>query len=140
MIISIIIINSTNNTTTQVLIAVTSTLIVLIQLFIKPYKRRILNSLDGLISQVTIIVTVTSFIDSFSTGLLLSIIILLVILPLIAFVTMELIVYNENIKNIITYFKPKPDTTNPNLILQMTTMSYPPPPPPPHKSYWSCYG
>ena len=89
--------------------------------FIKPYKRRILNSLDGLISQVTIIVTVTSFIDSFSPGLLLSIIILLVILPLIAFVTMELIVYNENIKNIITYFKPKPDTTNPNLILQTQT-------------------
>jgi len=82
------------------------------QLFIKPYKHMILNTLDGLVLQITIIVTITTFIDGFDKGILLSVIIVLVIIPLIAFVTMELIVYKENIKNLATYFKPKPVTTN----------------------------
>ena len=112
VIISIVVINSSNNNTTHVLIAVTSTLMALTQLFIKPYKHTILNTLDGLVLQITIIVTITTFIDGFGKGILLSVIILLVIIPLIAFVTMELIVYKENIKNIVTYFKPKPVTTN----------------------------
>ena len=64
--------------------------------------------------QIMIFVSVTSFIDSFDTGVLLSVIIILVMLPLIAFVTVELIVYKENIKKILTHFKPKPVTTNDN--------------------------
>jgi len=86
----------------------------LTQLFIKPYKHGILNTLDGLILQITIIVTITTFIDSFGRGILFSVIFLLVITPLIAFITMELIVYKKNIKNIVTYFKPKPVSINSN--------------------------
>jgi len=72
----------------------------------------ILNTLDGLVLQITIVITITTYIDGFGKGILLSVIIVLVIIPLITFVTMELIVYKENIKNIITCFKPKPVTTN----------------------------
>ena len=114
VIIIIIINNSTNNNTTQVLLLVTSTLIALTQLLIKPYKRRILNILDGMVLQIMIFVSVASFIDSYSTGVLLMAIILLITLPLIIFVAMELIIYKENIRKIISYCKPKPVTTHDN--------------------------
>ena len=49
-------------------------------------KHRILNFLDGFVLQITIIVTIAIFIDGFGKGILLSVIILLVLIPLIAFV------------------------------------------------------
>ena len=112
VIIIIIITNSTNNNTTQVLVLVTTTLLALMQLLIKPYKHRILNIFDVIVLQIMILVSATSFINSFGTRGLLSVIILLVILPLLMFATMELIVYKENVKTIWTFFKPKPVATH----------------------------
>jgi len=61
---------------------------------------------------ITILVTVISFAESFSTGVLLLAIILLVLLPLIIFAAMEVIVHKENIKKILTYCKPIPVTAD----------------------------
>jgi len=108
LIIIILITNSANNNTSQILILVTSTLLALTQLLIKPYKHKILNIFDGVVLHIIIFVSFTSFVDSFSTGVLVSVIILLMVLPLIIFVAMEGIVHKENIRKILGYHKPKP--------------------------------
>ena len=61
-----------------------------------------------------IFASVISFFDAFTTEVLSAVIITLVILPFLAFITMELVVYKENIKKILTYCKPKPVTVNNN--------------------------
>ena len=114
MIISMTTINSTNTNTTQALLLITTLLLALIQLIIKPYKHRTLNIFDGVVLQVMVFTSAISLFDSFSTGVLSVIVILLVMLPLIAFAAMELIVHKENIKKILTHCKPKPVTTNDN--------------------------
>ena len=110
-IISIITINSSNNNTTQALLLITTLLLALTQLIIQPYKHRTLNIFDGMILQIMIFASVISLFDNFSTAVLSVIIILLVILPLVAFVVMELTVYKENFKKIFLYFKSKFVTT-----------------------------
>ena len=114
VIIIIIIINSANTNATLALLLVTSTLLALTQLVTKPYKHRALNIFDGIVLHIMIFPSVISFFDRFNTGLLSAVITILVILPLIAFVTMELIVYKENFKKIIVHCKIKPVTTKDN--------------------------
>ncbi|XP_065913644.1 uncharacterized protein [Dysidea avara] len=112
VIVSIIIINSSNNTTTLVLLLLTSMLLALTQLIIKPYKHKTLNVFDGVVLQIMIFSSVISLFDGFNTEVLSAVIIILVILPIIAFVTMELIVYKDSIKKILVYIKPKPVDNN----------------------------
>ena len=92
-------VNSTNNNTTQVLLLVTSALLALTQVIIKPYKHKALSIFDGMVLQIMIFASVISLFDSFGTRGLSVVIILLVILPMIAFAALELTVY----KKILTY-------------------------------------
>ena len=114
VIILIIIVNSTNNNTTQVLLLVASTLLALTQVIIKPYKHKALNIFDGMMLQIMIFASVISLFDSFGTKGLSAVIILLVILPMIAFAALERIVYKKSINKILTYCKPKLVTENDN--------------------------
>ena len=106
IIILIIYINLTNSNTSQALLFITTILLALTQLIIKPYKHRALNIFDGMVLQIMIFVSVISRFDSFSTAVLSAVIILLVVLPLIAFAVME---YRENI---LTHYRSKCITAN----------------------------
>ena len=103
VVILIIIINLANNNTTQVLLLIVSILFAVIQLNIKPYKHKILNYFDGMVLQVMIFATITSLFDSFGIGVLLVTMILVVILPLAAFIVMELILNRKSVKRIFAY-------------------------------------
>jgi len=116
IIILIIYINLTNNNTSQALLFITTVLLALTQLIIKPYKHRALNIFDGIVLQIMIFASVISVFDNFSTAVLSAVIILLVVLPLIAFAVME---YKENI---LTHCKPKCITANDNNELSVTNM------------------
>ena len=120
VIVSIMIINSSNDNISQVLLLTANILVALIHIIVKPYKAKILNSFDGVILQIMVFVSVISLYDSFGSGVLSAITILFVMLPLIAFATMELIIYKEIIKKIITYCKPKPNTAKDNNIVPLS--------------------
>ena len=60
-----------------------------------------------------IVVSMVPLIDSYDRGLLVAFMVVLVILPLKAFLIMELCIYKNTIKKLTTYcVLPKPDTTN----------------------------
>ena len=121
VIVSILIINSSNDNTSQVLLLTANILVALIHLIVKPYKAKILNIFDGVVLQIIVFISVISMYDSFGSGVLSAITILFVMLPLIAFATMELIIYKENIKKIVTYCKPKPNTAKDNNIVPLSS-------------------
>ncbi|XP_065914553.1 putative leucine-rich repeat-containing protein DDB_G0281931 [Dysidea avara] len=100
-----------NSNTSQVLLLTANTLVALIHIIIKPYESIILNIVDGVVLQIMLFISVISLFDSFGSEVLSTFTILFVMLPLIAFATMELIIYKGIIKKIVTYCKPKPNTT-----------------------------
>jgi len=68
---------------------------------------------DGLILQLMIIVSMLPLVDSFNQHLLLSFIFILVLLPIGAFLIMEIYLYKVKIKEIAKKCMPsKPETTN----------------------------
>ena len=101
VLISIIILYPSNNNTRQVLLLITSLLLALIQLIIKPYKSETLNNFDGIVLQIMILASTMSIFGSYGTRVLLVVTIILVTLPLIAFISMQLVVNKESIKKII---------------------------------------
>ena len=115
VIILIIIVNSSNDNTTQYLLIIVNVILALIHVTLIPYSRTILNMFDGLILQLLIVVSMIPLIDSFDPDLLLAFTIILVILPLVAFMMMEIYLYKSKIKKITEYFvSPKQDNTNDN--------------------------
>ena len=82
---------------------------------VKPYSSNILNLFDGFMLQLMILVSMVPLINSYDSDLLVVFLVLLVILPLIAFLIMKLYLYKNTIKKITTYFVlPKPAPTNDN--------------------------
>ena len=115
VIILVIIVNSSNDNTTQYLLIIVNVTLSLIQVTLRPYSSTILNMFDGLILQLLILVSVIPLIESFDPDLLLAFTIILVILPLVAFVMMEIYLYKNKIKKITEHcIPPKPGTTNDN--------------------------
>ena len=115
VIILIIIINSSNDNTTHYLLIIVNVTLALIQVTLRPYSSTILNMFDGLILQLLIVVSMIPLIDSFDPDLLLTFTIILVTLPLVAFVMMEIYLYKSKIKKITELFvPPKQDNTNDN--------------------------
>ena len=111
LIILIIVITSSNSYTTQILLLTTSTLLLLMYLMVKPYKNKTLNIFDGIVLYIMIFASVISFFSNFGSGVVSAITIVLVTLPLVAFVVMQLVVYKELVKRIASCCRPKPDTT-----------------------------
>ena len=121
VIILIIIVNSSNDNTQYLLITVNVTL-ASIQVTFRPYSSTILNMFDGLILQLLIVISMIPLVGSFDPDLLLAFTIILVILPLIAFLIMEIYIYKSTIKKITEHFTRIPlksDTTNDNNELPM---------------------
>ena len=115
VVIVIIIVNSSNDSTTQYQLITVNSILSLVHVLIKPYARRLLNMFDSLILQLLIVVSMIPLVDSSDPDLFLTFIIIVVILPLIAFLIMEMYLYKSIIKKITEYCRPpKPDTTNDN--------------------------
>ena len=115
VVIVIIIVNSSNDSTTQYQLITVNSILSLVHVLIKPYARRLLNMFDSLILQLLIVVSMIPLVDSSDPDLFLTFIIIVVILPLIAFLIMEMYLYKSTIKKITEYCRPpKPDTTNDN--------------------------
>ena len=115
VIILVIIVNSSNDNTTQYLLIIVNVILALIQATLRPYSSTILNMFDGLILHLLIVVSMIPLIESFDPDLLSKFTVILVILPLVAFVMMEIYLYKSTIKKITEHFVPlKPDTTNDN--------------------------
>ena len=86
-------------------------MLALIQLIIKPYVSNILNIFDGFVLQIMILVSLVPLIDSYDQNLLLSIAVILIALPLIAFAVMELFIHKNGIKEISGNIRHKPNSS-----------------------------
>ena len=82
---------------------------------LRPYQSNILNMFDGFVLQLMIVVSMVPLIDSYDHDLLVVFMSVLVVLPLMAFLIIEVYLYKSKIKKITTYcVPPKSDTTNDN--------------------------
>ncbi|XP_065890214.1 probable outer membrane protein pmp20 isoform X2 [Dysidea avara] len=119
VIILIIIANSSSHDTTNFLLVTACLIFALIQIILRPYANRTLNMFDGFILQFLILVTMIALVDNFSQNLLLMITYVLVFLPLIAFISMELLINKGRIRKIVAYCKPKSKTIDNNSDMPM---------------------
>ena len=114
-IITIVIANSSNDIVANYMLIVTCGIIALIHLIIKPYNNEILNTLDGIILHLIIFATALPLFDDFDSPLVITIAFVLIILPLLKFLTMTLYLNKEDLKKFILYFTVKsepPNSTN----------------------------
>ena len=115
VIILIVIANSSNDNTTQYLLITVNTILSLLQVMIRPYTSNLLNMFDGMILQLMIVVSMLPLVDNFDQDLLLIFVFIIVLLPIGAFLMMEIYLYKGTIKKVAkTCIQPKPDTTNDN--------------------------
>ena len=115
VIILIIIAYPSNDNTTHYLLITTNSKLSLIQASLKPYASKILNLFDGLVLQLMVVVSMIPLVDTSDPDLLLAFTIILVILPLVAFLMMEIYLYKSKIKQITEHcIPPKPDNINDN--------------------------
>ncbi|XP_065893255.1 uncharacterized protein [Dysidea avara] len=113
VIIVIIIANSSNDDTTQYLLITVNATLALLHMTFRPCASEILNMFDGLILQLLIVVSMIPLIDSSDPDSLLAFTIVLVILPVVAFLIMEVYYYKITIKKIAKCcIPPVQDTTN----------------------------
>ena len=106
VIIIIIIINSSSDFIAHYLIITACVVINLIHQLLKPYADNNLNLFDGVILNLTILVSVLSlveFFDSFDSNLVTGTVYALVLLPLVALITLKLLIHRRKIRKVIVY-------------------------------------
>ena len=106
LIITIIIANSSNGFIFHYLLIAASAIMALIHQLLKPYSNSLLNNFDGTILQILVLISVLSLVEFFSNfdaNLLVGITFILVILPLLIFMTMSLMINKEKIKRFPEY-------------------------------------
>ena len=106
VIITIIIANSSNNFVFQYLLITACVAMALIHHSLRPYSSSLLNVFDGVILHFLVLVSVSPLVesfDSFDSNLLVGITFILVILPLLIFITMSLMINKEKIKRLPDY-------------------------------------
>jgi len=125
VIIVIIISNSSNDNITQYLLITVNATLALIHVTITPYSSSLLNVFDGLILQLMIVVPMLPLVDSFNHDLLLSFTFIVILLPIGAFLIMEIYYYKRKIKDVAKNFIPtKPETTNVNNEIVMRGLNF----------------
>ena len=107
VIITIIIANSFNNFVIQYSLITVCVITYLIHLILKPYSNPLLNDFDGAILLLLISSSALSpfveFIDDFDTTVFMGITFVIVMLPLVIFITMSLMINKEKIKKFPSY-------------------------------------
>ncbi|XP_065892196.1 putative leucine-rich repeat-containing protein DDB_G0281931 [Dysidea avara] len=115
VIIVTVIANSSNNNTSQYLLVIMNAALVSTHVLLRPYATNKLNVFDFFILQLMIVVSMVPLLESFDPDLLLAFTFVLLMIPLIAFLIMEIYLYRVKIKKITKYcIPPKPDITNNN--------------------------
>ena len=82
----------------------------------KPYNKEILNKFDSAILHLIIFIAVLPLIDDFDSPVVIAIAFVLVILPLLIFITLTLFLYKDNLKKIFVYFTFKKESHNNNVV------------------------
>ena len=106
VIITIIIANISNDFILQYSLITACVITDLIHQILKPYSNPLLNDFDGTILHLMVLVSVlpvVEFFDNFDTNLLAGITFILVILPLLIFITMSMMINKEKIKKLPGY-------------------------------------
>ena len=107
VIITIIIANSSNNLVIQYSLITVCVITALIHLILKPYSNPLLNDFDGAILLILILSSALSpfveFIDESDTTVFMGITFVIVMLPLLIFITMSLMINKEKIKKFSSY-------------------------------------
>ena len=106
VLITIIIANSSNDFVFQYLFITACVIMALIHQLLKPYSSSLLNDFDGTILQFLVLISVlplVEFFNRFDANLLVGITFILVILPLLIFITMSLMINKEKIKRLPKY-------------------------------------
>ena len=106
VIIIIIIANSFSDFVLQYSLLTVCVITALIHLILKPYSNPLLNNFDGAILQLLILISALPFVEFFDnsdTSLVMIITFVIVMLPLMIFITMSLMINKEKIKNFSAY-------------------------------------
>ena len=106
VIIIIIIANSSNDFIIQYLLIIACGMMALVHQSLRPYSSSTLNVFDGVILHFLVLVSVSPLVESFdrfNSNLLVGITFILVILPMLIFVTMSLMINKEKIKRLPGY-------------------------------------
>ena len=105
-IITIIIANSSNNFAFHYLLITANVMTTFIHQLLKPYSNSLLNDFDGTILHVLILISalpLLEFFNNFDTSLLVGITYILIMLPLLVFITMTTMINKENFKRLPGY-------------------------------------
>ena len=103
VIITIVIANSSNDLVFRYLLITACVTMALIHQLLKPYSNSLLNDFDGTILHFLVLVSVlplVEFFNNFDTNLFTGITFILVLLPLLIFITMSLMINKEKIKKL----------------------------------------
>ena len=105
VIITIVIANSSNDFVFQYLLITACVIMALIHHSLRPYSSSLLNVFDGVILHFLVLVSVSPLVESFddNSNILVGIIFVLVILPLLIFISMSLMINKEKIKRFPEY-------------------------------------
>ena len=106
VIVTIMIANSSNDFAFQYLLITLCVIIDLIHQLLKPYSNSLLNNFDGTILHILVLISVlplVEFFNNFDSNLFMGITFVLVILPLLIFITMSIMINKENIKRLPGY-------------------------------------
>ena len=106
VIITIIIANSSNDFFLQYLLLAVCVITALIHLILKPYSNPLLNDFDGAILQLLILISALPFVELFDdsdTTVFMGVTFVIVMLPLLIFITMSLMINKEKIKKFPSY-------------------------------------
>ncbi|XP_065905253.1 uncharacterized protein [Dysidea avara] len=107
VIVIIIITTPSNNVLVQYILIGTCVLIAAVQVLLRLYQLKSLNTFDGVILLLTILVSVIPVLDSSKTDVLIGITLFVVLLPLILFVIILLLMFKNNIRKMLAHCKPK---------------------------------
>ena len=107
VIIIIIITTPSNNVLIQYILIGTCVIMAAVQVLLRPYQLKSLNTFDGIILLLTILVSVIPVLDSSKTDVRVGITLFVVLLPLILLVTILLLTFKNNIRKMLAHCKPK---------------------------------
>ena len=107
VIILLVIVRIFDEFTTQYLLLITCAFIELIHLIIQPYVKTIHNIFDGVILQLIVIIPtlpIIEFVDNYNRNLIAIITYILIILPIISFITIKLLLHKSEIKYAVKHW------------------------------------
>ena len=100
----IVIANSSNDSTINYVLIVACGIIALIHVMVKPYNNEILNKFDAVILFLIIFIAAVPVIDDFDAPLVITLTFVLMILPLMIFITLSLFLHKDDLKKMFTNF------------------------------------